>query len=67
MSLTRRIKTLEARPRKQHTGGGRQRLAEYLDELAARLEPDPAVRANAQEWLRTEWPLHLERIKRDAA
>ncbi len=71
-TIRTRIGSLEALAKTQpfsQSEGGRMRLAEYLDQLAAKQKPTDEDREAASEWYRSEWPRILDAFKarREAA
>ncbi|SDY75810.1 hypothetical protein [Citreimonas salinaria] len=63
MTMRRRLEKLEAQKPTPAPRDGRKKLAAFLDELASRLQPTEEDQREASDWLQTEWPGHLERIK----
>lgn len=63
MTFRRRIESLESKRPMPTRSDGRRRLAAFIDTVAARRHPSDDERAEAQQWLASEWPSHLKRLR----
>ncbi|MCA0943384.1 hypothetical protein LCM08_00505 [Salipiger pacificus] len=63
-TATKRLARLEQRrPTAKEATGARQKLADFLDAIAARRSPSDEERAEAQAWWKAEGPAFLERVR----
>jgi len=63
MTIRKRIEQLESRGPTAERSDGRRRLSEFIETLAARLLPSDDERAEAQQWVASEWPGHLKQLR----
>ena len=62
-SLNKRLDALEARTPMRVTSGAKERLKNYLDQIAERSQATDEQREDAAEWLRNQWPACVARLR----
>ncbi len=63
MTIRKRLEHLENRRPAAERSDGRRRLSEFIETLAARVQPTDQERAEAQDWAASEWPVHLGKLR----
>lgn len=63
MTIRKRLEQLESRRSTAERSDGRRQLSEFIETLAARVQPTEQERAEARKWVASEWPVHLSRLR----
>lgn len=63
MTIRKRLEHLESRRPAPERSDGRRRLSEFIETLAARVQPTEQEHAKARQWVASEWPVHLEKLR----